>query len=75
MPQTSDDFIWWAFNLVFLALAWFIKQDIGQIKRDGKDTNARQVAADLKSAASEAACAERHKRLDYELGDIKERIK
>lgn len=75
MPQTSNDLIWWAFNLVFLGLVWFIKQDISQIKRDGKDTNTRQIAADLKSAARDAACDERHKRLDYELVEIKKDLK
>lgn len=75
MPQSSDDFVWWAFNLAFLAVVWFMKRDLSEIKTDTKANRELQEANASDIKEHKAICEERHKRLDYEILGIKEKNK
>lgn len=74
MPQTPEDLIWAAFQLVFLALVWFMKRDLGEIKADGKANRMMNEAnaADIKER--KAVCEERHRRLDLEILNMNRRF-
>lgn len=75
MPQDSTGFVWWGFNAAILIIAWFIKRDLGEIKIDTKANRELQESNAAEIREHRAICEERHKRLDYEIVEIKEKAK
>jgi hypothetical protein len=75
MPQNANDFVWWGFNLAFLAVVWFMKRDLGEIKADTKANREQQEANASDIKEHRAICEERHRRLDLEIVDMKGKTK
>jgi hypothetical protein len=73
MPQTSSEFIWWAFQIAFLALVYFMKRDLGEIKADGKANREMNETNKSEIAKQSAVCEERHRRLDLEIAGMRHR--
>lgn len=75
LPQSNGDFAWWGFNILLLVLVAWAKLDLGRINRNIEknheltETNTRELAV------HKASCEERHKRLDYEIVEIKDKVK
>lgn len=38
MPQTTEEYAWWVFNLAILGLLWFVRKDLKQIRDDIKQS-------------------------------------
>lgn len=71
MPETSTDFIWWAFNAAIVLLMALARSDLKEIKVDIKAARTKADKNELDFAAHKSACDERHKRLDYEIVELK----
>jgi hypothetical protein len=74
MPQSTTEFIWWAFNGVALILLFFVRNDLKEIKTDIKSAKETADNNAIEVAKHKATCDERHKRLDYEIADIKGKV-
>lgn len=74
-PDTNIDFLWWAFNGVLLLLIGLAKNDLSAIKNDGRKNREMQEKNDKEITERRAICEERHKRLDYEIVEMKEKMK
>lgn len=71
MPDNSSELLWWAFNGAIVLLMFLARNDLKEIKDDIK-TAKNQTEANAKELATlRATCEERHKRLDFEIADIK----
>lgn len=75
MPHNTGEFAWWAFNIVLVILIAWAKFDLSEIKNDGKKNRELQEENALKIAQRDAICEERHKRLDFEIADMKKEIR
>lgn len=71
MPENSTDLVWYLFNGSILLLMFFARNDLKEIKVDIKAARAKADKNELDFAAHKSACDERHKRLDYEIIDLK----
>ena len=73
-PTTEIDFLWWGFNLLVLVLIAWGKADLSAIKRDTARNRELHEATARRLETREGICEERHRRLDFELSDMKKRM-
>lgn len=51
-----------------------LKEEIKGLRQDLKDHATREALLEREQSAHVSACVERHKRLDYEIADMKSRL-
>lgn len=73
MPETSAEFVWWAFQAAFLLIVWFMKRDLGEIKADGKANRIMNEVNAANAKEHRGICEERHHRLDLEISQMRQR--
>lgn len=73
LPQTGIEFLWWAFQAAFLLIVWFMKRDLGEIKADGKANRIMNEATAANAKEHKGICEERHRRLDLEISQMRQR--
>lgn len=71
MPDNSTEFVWWAFNGAIVLLMFLARNDLKEIKDDIKSAKNQTDANAKELAAMKATCDERHKRMDFEIAEMK----